>query len=669
MNVQQLFHTFIQIASADQVLDHIKEIWHLNRWSSFSMYSRSAGYVSDKLKEIGLDVEQIDLPMDGSTTFGDAVMPYAWNCEEGLIELLDPTQMILADRSDTPNHIGMWSPATPDEGIETELVILESGEPSDLETKDVEGKIIFTPHRFDLIRREASRLGALGVISSWMPYPDQKTEVNWIQSNTDNPGGWGTKSSEKPLIAISISPEKGEELLQFSADSTLRVRVKIKAELTTGTLPIITTVIPGQESEEEILLMAPLYGQGANYPAAGSAVLLECVRLLQKSIEATPSTRPRRSIRFLWGPKLYGPHAFIYKHKEILDRTICALYLESGAGNPDISWSRWSFRTPPVMFRHFSDGISWNIFQEYLASFRPQRFCEYQPFSLQGDVFYIDPAIGVPSHWLAGGTDEECRNTSADTPNKIDRRSCIDLTVASSALAYFLAYVGKEDIPQCAFWNYRLANDRIHDDLELYFRQIQETKTQQEITDIHSLASERITLRVNLESRLLQTMETLDPEGQDSEAWLFVQELLGKLSHAGESALSLLRKAIENRAKQLGVAFSPSGKTEKTSSDERIPIPDGSALGTITLDSIPYDQWTTPINRSPRNNVPYILSWWLVDETRTIGEIDNLVRMETDQFRECIPAWFTFLEKNGYVLFEEGLAPINQNEDPISGNE
>jgi hypothetical protein len=69
------------------------------------------------------------------------------------------------------------------------------------------------------------------------------------------------------------------------------------------------------------------------------------------------------------------------------------------------------------------------------------------------------------------------------------------------------------------------------------------------------------------------------------------------------------------------------------------------------LDTLPAEKWTTPVRTSPRNSVPFILAWWLADGKRTIGEIETLLQVEINRYRECIPAWFTFLEKHGYVYF------------------
>ena len=141
------------------------------------------------------------------------------------------------------------------------------------------------------------------------------------------------------------------------------------------------------------------------------------------------------------------------------------------------------------------------------------------------------------------------------------------------------------------------------------------------------------------------------PEAKSSMEWSTVKEFLAMLKDQSESAVTVIRNHLEAKVNQMGIEVTRIEITQQPLQDERIPKRIGDTTGTITLDTIPYENWTSPVKQSPRNNVPYILSWWLTDGKRTIGEIERIVKMEVPQYRECIPAWFTFLEKHGYVEF------------------
>ena len=208
--------------------------------------------------------------------------------------------------------------------------------------------------------------------------------------------------------------------------------------------------------------------RSANFNATAVACGLEMARVLGGLMDSGTFPKPLRGIRFVFTPKKYGSLAFARQQNEILQKTIYTLYLESSAGNPDKAWSRWGLHRTPICQRHYSDGLAWFILREYTKNWRPQRKLEQRAFSLVGDVYYNDPKIGVPTHWLYGGTDEECRYSDMDTLPTIDRRSLIDLVAASSTLLYTMAAMGLENIPQIAYWNYQLSLERIQEDIRIF---------------------------------------------------------------------------------------------------------------------------------------------------------------------------------------------------------
>ncbi|MGC9326066.1 MAG: hypothetical protein ACP5I1_00385, partial [Candidatus Hinthialibacter sp.] len=377
-----LFDPIIRSISAETLRDHVQHIWEKNRFFDFKRYRETAGYIEECFKNYGLEVDRIDLPADGETRYGDAVMPLAWDCESAEISMVSPVQRVLANRNDCPNCVGMWSPPTSPEGIEAPVFCLASGEPGELENQNVKGMWIYTPGRIDAIRELAVKQEAAGVISSWTPAPKNRDSVQWIFRNSDIPGGWGPGKNASPLLCLAVSPKCGEEIAQASSERTVTICVKVQSRLYSGELPLISGLIPGDPGEEEILLTAPLYGQGAHFNASTAAAMLESARVLANQIEGGVMPKPWRGIRFLFSPKLYGPLAFARSRKTVLDRTLFALNLEAGAGNPDISWSRWSYRYAPVCQRHYSDGLAWKLFHLYLQHWRPQRFLETPSVSL-----------------------------------------------------------------------------------------------------------------------------------------------------------------------------------------------------------------------------------------------------------------------------------------------
>ncbi len=652
MNLHHFFKRFVKELSADTILDHTQKIWEKNRFFNFDQYNETAEFVLERLQEYGLQTEIIDLPADGETGFADAIFPHAWNCDEASIELIKPIQRNLCTRTENPCCVGMWSPSTEEEGLEAEVVLLEKGDPAELETKEVQGKWILTPGRPHDLRKLASEKEAAGILSYWQPYPNARNETQWINRNTDTPGGWGTLNKEKPMILIALSPEIGEDLAAMAKEQTLSLKVRIKARMESGALPLLHAFIPGEKEEQEVLILSPLYGQGANYNAAGVASMIECARVLQHLCNEAQINKPNRTIRFLFGPKQYGVTAFAHDSLEIVQKTLYALCLETGVGDPDQAWCRWSFQPTPSALRHFSNGMIWTLSQQYLNAWRPQRYLEKRPFSLVSEVFLNDPVLNVPTTWLHGGTSVECKNTSIDKYSLVDRRSCIDLAAISGAALYMGASAGIHDIPQLALWNYNLAIESILEDTQSFMDQAVSAASMEEINKIYTKIHKHFPLRVRSESRALQSLDSLSLQASQTPEWDSVEELTSALHDHSDSSIALLRSRLEAKAEELGFDSTRLEIQDESENDTRVPRRINDCLGTLFFDSLPAEQWKAPLTTSPRNNRTLVLAWWLADGQRTIDDIEQELGLEMKQHQENLTEWFTTLENLGYISFE-----------------
>lgn len=651
MNLQNLFELIVGRVSSERIRDTAERFYVLNRSSNFGDYARSADELSQLLNDAGLDVERLEIPADGKTRFGDAVMPYAWNGRAASLEMVAPEEKPLANLENSPLLLGIWSPPTPEEGVEGELLALTKGEPYELEPQEAKGKFILTPSRPDAIRRIAARKEAAAVISYASLAPNNPDACAWLQANSDHPGGWGTRGDETPLIQLSIAPRQGEELARLAAEqeTPVRLRMRVDSELSEGGIAALTGLIEGVDPASEVWLYAPLYGPGANYHAVAAAALAEAARVLKQGIDDGSMPKPVRSIRFLFLPKPYGALAYAHLRPEAAARALYAFCLESGAGNPDLSWCRWDLRLPPAPLRHFVDALVARLCREYLKNWRPQRPLEIRPFALHADVSFIDPAIDVPVGWLHGGTDSETRHTSADTLDTLDNRSCVDLASFPASAVYAAACIGVADIPLLSAWNAALAQERLQDDLAFFIDRVNEAGSASDLHDIHRESRSHLRARVKSESQTLRGLSEIGEGAMESEEWDVVHELRSALRALGDSYFAVLRTHLDARAAQMGLVYEPKPRRALDDGDARVPRRIGDAKGLITLDALPFKQWTSPVRRSPRASIPFILAWWLIDGKRTVSQIDRLVRLEAPRFRECIPAWFTFLKQHGYI--------------------
>ena len=68
--------------------------------------------------------------------------------------------------------------------------------------------------------------------------------------------------------------------------------------------------------------------QGANDNISGSATILEVARILNTLIADGRLPRPKRTIRFIWGPEFSGIGEWVRTHHEIMDQTLCNINMD-----------------------------------------------------------------------------------------------------------------------------------------------------------------------------------------------------------------------------------------------------------------------------------------------------------------------------------------------------
>ena len=438
--------------SGDSAWKHMNEIYSRDRWSSFDKYRESAEYCADALLSMGLsDAQAVPFPADGRTKFGDWMMPMSWNVHEATLEITDPSleddRRILAQWSECPNSLVMWSAPTPPEGATAELVALKEGTGKELESLDISGKIVFTPGHPTGIKAVVSRRGGIGIVSDWLRAKNKQDVVQWINTWSDSPGGWAVHESDSRIWGFSISRRKGAFLRELASEGRVGLKAKVSTELYKGELCYATGSIRGRtQPEEEVILTAHINEQGANDNASGAAALLESARMLRKLISSGKLPAPRRSIRFLMMPESYGVMAFAIQNIKKLRRALAAINVDGGAGDYGSDDSRLTVYANPLCCRSFVDVIVASIVRNFYEIRGRHDKWAVQKYTLAGDNFLCEPLIGVPHTWLEMGDGGDYWHNSADTPDKVDQNSLKDLSVVTAACAYFLALPERDDL-------------------------------------------------------------------------------------------------------------------------------------------------------------------------------------------------------------------------------
>jgi len=104
------------------------DIWRHDRTVCFSEHYKSARYCTDRLKEAGArDIETIPFPAIGKAKFGAFRIQRAWDCTDAELHITAPegnAERLSSWRED-PYCLCQGSPATPEGGIEAEVVVIE----------------------------------------------------------------------------------------------------------------------------------------------------------------------------------------------------------------------------------------------------------------------------------------------------------------------------------------------------------------------------------------------------------------------------------------------------------------------------------------------------------------------------------------------------------------
>ena len=181
-----------------------------------------------------------------------------------------------------------------------------------------------------------------------------------------------------------------------------------------GSFDFVTGVIPGRRVDQEVLVFAHLYEQGAQDNAGGCAVVLEAARCLSSLIKQGRLPQPLRSIRFVLSWEIYGLLAYATTRPHAMRRCIAGLNLDSLGVTPSLSNALLEVHPNPHAQASYTDTLIERIARQHL----PRDTWRTAPFDTT-DAVIADPTIGVPTPWL-GEMVSSLWHSSLDTPEKID---------------------------------------------------------------------------------------------------------------------------------------------------------------------------------------------------------------------------------------------------------
>jgi len=361
-----------------------------------------------------------------------------WKRGTTTLEVTQPERKVL-------DCIGLpWTPSTPAEGVEAELLNLGNGTYIDyrLHKHDVAGKIVmttsFTPpwmrgqHRCEKLCR-AENLGAAGFIYA-------KNDPGMLCET-----GVASWNPPETLGRIVTFPAVGtsKEVAAYLARLQTKAPVKVKITETHSTGPArtwnVVAEIVGKEKPDEILVAGAHFdghdvAVGAMDDAAGACVVLEAARLIARHKDAV-----KRTVVFILFPGeetgCFGSAGYVLRHLDTLD-AIKFMFNLDGAGRasrPGVMLQGWPDPLP------FFKKLSVDMGQPLPLGVSFSLYSDHMPFALRG-IHTASLRSGVSfTSWR--GT-RGWGHTKADTEDKVDIR---DMREAAANLARLLIRMATVD--------------------------------------------------------------------------------------------------------------------------------------------------------------------------------------------------------------------------------
>ncbi len=221
--------------------------------------------------------------------------------------------------------------------VKAELIWVGRGTREEIEAVEVEGKVVVTEGRISSVHNLAcTRGGALGVIaiSQSRPYFDP-LQIPWsgIRSRRRR-STEGETQPETPKFGFHLPVREGDYLKRrLLMGEKITVHAQVEAQMMDYELQDVTCHIPGTDPDAgEVILSAHLFEgivkQGANDNKSGSAGILEVARTLHTLIEEGRIPRPKRTIRFIWGPEFSGIGPWVAANNDIMEETLCNINMD-----------------------------------------------------------------------------------------------------------------------------------------------------------------------------------------------------------------------------------------------------------------------------------------------------------------------------------------------------
>jgi len=368
--------------SSDNLQKHLEVFSTLFRDTGSEDEWKAARYIHDAMTSFGLESEILEF---------DSLI--SWPLE-GKLEILDDEGNVVENIKTRTRAFGAQ---TPKGGQTAELVFVPFAQPEsgamifthravagDYTGIDVKDKFVITQDGGpDGIRRAQER-GAAGHIHIW---PSDEDAVHEMIGTSV----WGTPTRESAkrlpnIPAMGVSQADGNRIAEQLKTNKITIRLESNVKTEWMHIPLVTSYIPGTESEDFLLVGAHIdsWYEGITDNATGDVALVEMARVLSGH-----RNELKKGVRFAWWPghstgRYSGStwYADVY-FRELRDHALGYLNIDSpGVRESEI----WDCRYNMGEIEHITAGVVQELSGQTPNIRRPLR---------AGDQSFL--GVGLPS--------------------------------------------------------------------------------------------------------------------------------------------------------------------------------------------------------------------------------------------------------------------------------
>jgi aminoglycoside 3-N-acetyltransferase len=443
-----LLHARMQ---GETLLTDVEQILSTDRWNSFDQFHRTSRYVRDRFAEAGARTEVYPVPTRGPDGSGHWRIQQASDVKGATLDIIHPIRRRVLDFQKNPWHVVQWSAATPREGVESELVVIDDWETlRRVPAESLQGRWILTRLSPWHAAHEFVRTGADGLLTGNPMGPgcgrtplerQLETATEWTKL------GWSGLPMEQAGLSLVALAIPGDENVRLRAlirrHGRVRIRARVDVRRYVGTHDLTMGVVPGWgDPQEEVWVLSHSAEPGASDNASGMAICLSAATALERAIRDGVLPRPRRSIRFLIGYECYSFFHYL-EHGQRLQPALAGMVADSLGYHPRYCKGRLNWHASMPASAGFVDAIGESILRATLRVDNPGYHVVPQPFVSTDDTLVGDPKYGFPCPWMnmhykADGVAYEVYHTSADVPALMSPRG---LRVAAAATAGYVHYL------------------------------------------------------------------------------------------------------------------------------------------------------------------------------------------------------------------------------------